>query len=100
MSDPLWKKAFDAAESRASPVLTKVFANPTVVETMRVATAVQRRASDDLSSFIRRNLHTVNLPSGTDVQKVSNQVASLERQLRVLNRRLDGLQDEREGASS
>ena len=31
----------------------------------------------------------MNLPSGTDVRDVSNQIAGLERQLRLLNKRLD-----------
>lgn len=94
MGDPLWKQAYDAAEKRAAPVLTKVFSNPDVIETIKLATAVRRRAMDDLSQLIRRNLHNVNLPSGTDVQKVSNQIASLERQIRVLDRRVDELQQE------
>ncbi|WP_420450570.1 hypothetical protein [Ilumatobacter sp.] len=94
MHDPLWKRAFDAVETRAAPVLTKVFANEDVIEAMRVAAAVRKRTMDDLGDLIRRNLHTVNLPSGTDVRKVSNQVASLERQIRVLDRRIDELRAE------
>ncbi len=91
MSDPLWKKAYDAAEKQTGPALTKLLANPDVVEAVTLGMAVRKRALDDLGRFMRRNLHTVNLPSGTDVQKVSNQIAGLERQIRLLDRRIDEL---------
>lgn len=97
MDQPLWKKAYDAAEQQAAPVLTKLLSSPEVLDAVGLAMAVRRRAVDDLARFIRRNLHSVNLPSGTDVQQVSNQIAGLERQIRLLNRRLDELQ-QTEGA--
>ncbi len=92
MSQPLWKQAYDVAEQRTAPVLTKLLSAPEVVDALGLAMAVRRRAVDDVSQFIRRNLHNVNLPSGTDVRDVSNQVAGLERQIRQLNRRIDELQ--------
>lgn len=94
MSEPLWKKAFDAVEKQSGPALTKLLARPDVIEAMTLAMAVRKRAIDDLGQLIRRNLHSVNLPSGTDVQKVSNQIAGLERQIRLLNRRIDELQSD------
>lgn len=92
MNDPIWKKAFDAAEQQAAPVLTKLLASPEVIGALGLAMAVRRRVLDDVSQSIRRNLHSVNLPSGTDVRNVSNQIAGLERQIRQLNRRIDELQ--------
>lgn len=94
MEGPLWKKAYDAAERQASPALTKLFSNPSVIEAMTLGMAVQRRAAADFAEYVRRGLHGVNLPSGTDVQKVSNQIAGLERQIRLLNRRIDELQSD------
>lgn len=92
MDQPLWKKAYDAAEQQAAPVLTQLLSAPEVIEAVGLAMAVRRRAVDDISQFIRRNLHNVNLPSGTDVRDVWNQIAGLERQIRQLNRRIDELQ--------
>jgi hypothetical protein len=91
MDTPWWKKVFDAAEQRAAPPLGRALSNPNVIEAITLTMAVQRRASEDLAEFVRRQLHLANLPAGTDVQKVSNQIASLERQIRLLNRRLDDL---------
>lgn len=92
MEPPAWKKVFDAVEQQAGPMLGKALSNPKVIETVTLAMAVERRARDDVAEFVRRQLHLVNLPAGTDVQKVSNQIANLERQIRQLNRRLDELQ--------
>ena len=63
--------------------------NPGVIDAISLGRAVQRRAMDDAATLIKRGLHAMNLPSGTDVRDVSNQIAGLERQLRLLNKRLD-----------
>jgi TolA-binding protein len=94
MEPPLWKKAFDAAEKQAGPMIGKALSNPKVIDAITLTMAVERRAREDLAEFVRRQLHMANLPAGTDVQKVSNQIANLERQIRQLNRRLDQLQTE------
>ena len=94
MDTPAWKKAFDAVEKQAGPTLGKALSNPRVIEALTLTMAIERRAREDVAEFVRRQLHLVNLPAGTDVQKVSNQIANLERQIRQLNRRLDELQTE------
>jgi hypothetical protein len=38
----------------------------------------------------RRALHLLNLPAGSDVRALRNQIASLERQVRELGKGLDG----------
>jgi hypothetical protein len=92
MNGPLWKRAYDSVEKQAGPALTQFFSKPEVVEAVTLGMAVQRRARDDLGEVIRRGLHSVNLPSGTDVRKVSNQIAGLEREIRLLSRQVEELQ--------
>ncbi len=92
MSQPLWKRVFDAVERGAGPALTKTLSNQDVLEMMTLATAVRRRAEADLAEVARRGLHLFNLPAGTDISKVSHQVAGLEREIRQLNRRIEELQ--------
>ena len=89
MGTPRWKQAYDASEKRIAPGLASFLAKPEVMEALTLSMAVQRRARDDLAEFVRRQLHLWNLPAGTDVQKVSQQIAHLERQIRLLDRRLD-----------
>ena len=93
MEQPTWKRTYDAAEKRAAPTLENWMSNPKVIEAITIGNAVQRRARQDIAKMIRRQLHAVNLPSGTDVNAVSKQIAGLERQIRLLNRRIDELQE-------
>ncbi len=92
MSQPLWKRVFDTVERGSGPVLTRTLSNPDVLEMMTLAVAVRRRAESDLAGLARRGLHLFNLPAGTDISKVSHQVAGLEREIRQLNRRIAELQ--------
>ncbi len=94
MSVPLWKRAFDVVERNSGPALTKTLSNPEVIEAMTLAVAVRRRAESDLAELVRRGLHLFNLPAGTDISKVSHQVAGLEREIRQLNRRIETLQSQ------
>jgi hypothetical protein len=94
MGTPWWKQAYDASEKRVAPGLASLLAKPEVMEALTLSMAVQRRARDDLAEFVRRQLHVWNLPAGTDVQKVSQQIAHLERQIRILDRRLDSLKSQ------
>lgn len=92
MEPPLWKKTYDAVEEQVAPPLQKALANPDVIDAITLGRAVQKRARDDMATFIKRQLHAANLPSGTDVRDVSKQIAGLERQIRLLNKRLDGFE--------
>ena len=92
MAEPLWKRAFDAVERGSSPTLTKALSDPDVIEAITLTSAVRRRAQSDLAGIARRGLHLFNLPAGTDISKVSHQVAGLEREIRMLNRRIETLQ--------
>ena len=46
-----------------------------------------RRAQREVERRSRRFLHAVNLPTATDVRRLSEQVASLQRQVRDLEDR-------------
>jgi chromosome segregation ATPase len=86
---PLWRQAFDAVERRVagpteSAVRSDVF-NDAVALTFRV----QRRVRREVERRSRRALHSVNLPAASDIKRVSEQVATLERQVRSLQRELE-----------
>ncbi|MEZ5342381.1 MAG: hypothetical protein R2706_13315 [Acidimicrobiales bacterium] len=97
---PAWKRAFDEAEKRLSPSVTRALATPEIIEALTIAIAVRRRMLEDIGSVSRRVLHFWNLPAGTDVRKVSLQIADLERQLRSLNRQLDEMRQGDSDAST
>lgn len=68
--------------------MTQFMATPEVIEALTIAIAVRKRMLEDLGGVAKRVLHLWNLPAGTDVQKVSIQIANLERQLRQLQRQV------------
>jgi hypothetical protein len=86
---PLWRRLFDAVEQTVSPQLeqfvrTDQFADLAAV-VARMQSDMQRRAE----RAMRQAWHFWNLPTGSDVKRVSEQLASLERRVRDLAKQLD-----------
>ena len=94
MAKPMWRRAFDAAESAVAPHLERGVQSggftDAVVLAQRARTGVYRRLERDS----RRLWHLLNLPAGSDVRRLRRQVASLDREVRLLR---ELLQDQREG---
>jgi hypothetical protein len=57
-----------------------------------------RRVTDAVESVSRRGLHLLNLPAGTDIRRVREQLARMERRLLQMSKELDRLEREREAA--
>ena len=86
---PLWKRMFDAFEQAAGPQLeqyvrTEQFAD-LAASAARFQTEMQRRTAEAMGQA----LHAWNIPSASDVQRLSEQVASLERRVRELSRQIE-----------
>jgi hypothetical protein len=86
---PAWRRVFDALERPvAGPVergvRTDVF-NDALTFIFRTRRGVQRA----VERRTRRALHVVNLPTATDIKRLSEQVASLHREVRAVRRELD-----------
>jgi hypothetical protein len=93
---PAWKRAFDQMEGQVGPQLeqfvrTEQFAD-LAAGMARAQTEVQRRMAD----LLRQAWHFWNLPAASDVKRLSEQVASLERRVRELSKQLE----DREGPSN
>ena len=86
---PLWRRAFDAVEREVGPRLESVVQTPGFTQAIAVMGTLQRRARREVERRTRRVLHFWNLPTGSDVKRLSEQVASVERRLRDLNKRLE-----------
>ena len=86
---PLWQKAVVGAQSRATPVLRtavdrqEVSAAISLLQTLRGAVVRTTEAPS------RRLLHLFNLPAASDVNRMLVQIASLERELRELRKRIE-----------
>jgi hypothetical protein len=84
MTAPLWRRAYDTADRIVSPRLEELVRTPGFAQgaaLLRWAEAVGRSAARDVSA---RAWHLLNLPAGSDVQRLRAQIGQLDREVRRL----------------
>lgn len=86
---PLWRKAYDAVDSRIAPPLESVVQTPQFATVLSTAIRMQAEARRQVERRSRRLWHLVNLPSGSDVTRLRDQVVSLDRRVRELTEALE-----------
>ena len=91
---PLWRKAFDAIERPLAAGSEAWIQSETFMDLATRSFRIHRRLLSDLQQNTERWLHLWGWVSRGDVVRLSNQVASLERQLREL--RLEAEQGQHE----
>ena len=86
---PLWRQAFDAVEQRVTPRAEELVRT----ETFAVGAALTRRAvtvaRDTARGATTRFWHLLDLPAGTDVNRLRAQVGALDREVRRLTLHLE-----------
>ena len=87
---PLWRKAYDAIERPLAAGSEAWIQSETFMDLATVGFRVQRRLLGEIQQGTERWLHLWGGVSRGDVLRLSNQVASLERQVRELRRVADG----------
>ena len=83
---PLWRKAFDAIEQPLAAGSEAWIQSETFMDLATHSIRIQRRMLKEVQQGTERWLHLWGFVSRADVLRLSNQVASLERQLRDLRR--------------
>ena len=86
---PLWRKAYDTIERPLASGSEAWIQSETFMDLATVAFRVQRRMLREVQQNSERWLHLWGWVSRGDVLRLSNQVASLERQVRDLRREVD-----------
>ena len=84
---PLWRRAFDGVDRRIAGPIEAATRSDAFGDALTVAWRLQRRAQREAEKRTRRVLHLVNLPTATDVRRLSEQVAALRREVRGLQER-------------
>ena len=84
---PLWRKAFDEVDKRVSGPVEAGAHSDLFGDLLTLNVRLARRAQQEVERRTRRLLHMANLPTATDVRRLSEQVASLQRELRELQDR-------------
>jgi hypothetical protein len=83
---PLWRQGFDAIERRLAGPVEGAVQTDLFADVVALGIRVQRRAQREVERRTRTILHAVNVPTATDVRRVSEQLAELQRQVRELER--------------
>jgi polyhydroxyalkanoate synthesis regulator phasin len=84
---PLWRQAFDAVDRRIAGPVEGAARSDLVGDLLALGLRAERRLQRELERRTRRALHFANLPTATDVRRLSEQVAELRRELRELEER-------------
>jgi polyhydroxyalkanoate synthesis regulator phasin len=84
---PLWRQAFDAVDRRIAGPVEGAARSDLFGDLLALGLRAERRLQRELERRTRRALHFANLPTATDVRRLSEQVAELRRELRELEER-------------
>jgi hypothetical protein len=85
MGLPGLRDVYDRFEKLATPLADDLTRSQGFAEVVAVLTGVNRTVRAGLSRLTASGWHAVNLPAGTDVKKLRQQVGALDRDLRLLS---------------
>ena len=86
-----WKRIFDTVEKAVAPRLEELAQSDQFSDAAAVMARIRAEFQSRTERAMRQNLHFWNLPAGSDIKRLSEQIASLERRVRDLSKRLDEL---------
>ena len=86
---PILRQLFDAAEREVAPRLEQLVRTERFAIAAGLASQVQRTVQKQARRSTRRMLHLLNLPAGTDVSRILNEIGQLKQQVRDLTEQLD-----------
>ena len=90
MSDvSVWRRAYDAVERNVSPRVEAVVHSDEFTTVTAVFANTRQVAGSQVNAAAARLWHLLNLPAGSDVQRLRTQVGALDRQVRRLTMQLD-----------
>ena len=90
MSDvSVWRRAYDAVERNVSPRVEAVVHSDEYATMTAVIASTRHVAGSQVNAVAARLWHLMNLPAGSDVQRLRIQVGALDREVRRLNLQLD-----------
>ena len=86
---PAWRQGFDAVERQVAPRIESVVQSEQFAVAVGLAARVQRAVEGEMARTTRRVLHRLNLPAGTDVSRILNEIGQLRVQVRALTAELE-----------
>lgn len=84
MGDPLWLRAFGAVEGTVGPRVEEFVHGKKFSTAVVIVEKVKAGVSGAVERRTRGVWHLVNLPAGSDVRKLRNQLVDLDHEVRLL----------------
>ena len=88
---PLWLKVVLRLERAVGEPVESVVRSDTYFNVVTEVSRVRRKAINGVEGISKRGLHLLNIPAGTDVKKVREQLARMERRLNQLSEDVEDL---------
>jgi hypothetical protein len=90
---PLWLKVVYRLERAIGEPVERVVRSDQYFDAVTVARRLSRKTTSTLEGLSRRGLHLLNLPAGTDVRRLREQLSRMERRLNELSEGVEEIQD-------
>ena len=84
-NQPLWLRTVHKVERTIGGPVESVVRSDAYFDTVAKASKARRKAINLVEGVSRRGLHLLNLPAGTDVRRIREQLSRLERRLDQLS---------------
>jgi hypothetical protein len=84
-NQPLWLRAVLRVERTIGEPVESVVRSDMYFDLISTTTRVRRKAQGAAEGLSRRCLHMLNLPAGSDIRNVRQQLARMERRLNQLS---------------
>lgn len=86
---PLWRRAFDSVERPLGRTLDRAVQTDAYADLVATSWKLAGRVRRDFERSSTWALHLWNVPAATDLDRLSSQVAHVERQVRDLSREVE-----------
>jgi HAMP domain-containing protein len=86
------REVYDHVAAELGPRMSDLTASDRFASAVEVVDALRNRAASELQRSSRRFLHACNLPAGTDIAVLRDEIGALERTVRTLARQVEDLQ--------
>lgn len=96
-NQPLWLRAVIRLERAIGEPIESAVRSDTYFDLLSTTTRVRRKVSGTAEGVSRRCLHLLNLPAGTDIRTMRQQLARMERRLNQLSHEVSELDDDASG---
>jgi hypothetical protein len=86
---PLWRLVFDHVERTVAGPLEAIVRSDAFFDAVTISTRTRRETAAQVERLSRRGLHLLNLPAGSDMRRLGEQVTRLDRHVRELSKQLE-----------